>query len=335
MRFQLADLLGSPHEPRSQGVPLRRRSGVQGILLVVTGTVLGILGAAPAMAQLSLEGAEASYLAALADYDVLLEERELTFSRYEQALDRVDGARVTGDEASRAAAHADFQVVAFDLMDLELSAEQAGARVAVARASYLAVLEAREEVLLSQLDIDQPPDPEREAALLEQWRQVRTRTLEVQADVLPEEATQLRPVPELTVDPRDGPVESLEKARFMEEQALSYDSLIVDLGTQIEELERQVQQRQSVQDLLRDVGRFGADFLPAPPPGLASAPDGRVDGDVLDPTGTPPDPDAALAQLPLNEQVALLRGARDLAVQYRDQALAMARVFRDRAEGMR
>jgi hypothetical protein len=42
-----------------------------------------------------------------------------------------------------------------------------------------------------------------------------------------------------------------------------------------------------------------------------------------------------LAQLPLNERVELLRGARDLAVQYRDQTLAMARVFRDRAEGMR
>ena len=312
-----------------------RRILLQLLFAAIAGASFPLIWAVPAEAQGSLDEAEVGYEAALAEYSGLLGERERTFSGYEQALDRVDAARGAGDEERRTSAYADFQVVALDLMDLELAVEQSGTRVAEARAMYLDALEAREQELLVRLDGDQSLAPQVETALLEEWRLVRTRTLEVQAESMPEEAIALRPVPELMADPRDGPVESIEKARFMEEQALSYDSLIVDLDARVEELERQMQQRQSVQDLLRDVGRFGFDFVRGGPPGLASAPDAGPDGDQGGPADGLPDPDAALAQFPLAEQIALLRGTRDLAIQYRDQALMAARLFRDRAEGMR
>ncbi len=308
---------------------------VRFFLAVLGGVAMSVTWAPEAAAQISVGEAEAEYEVALDDYNDLLAEREGTFSLYEQALDRVDAARTSGDAAPRDAAHADFQVVAFDLMDLELALEQSGAELGLIRAQYLAALEAREEELLFRLDGAESLSPDAEASLLADWRQVRTRALAVQADAVPEEAIALRPVPELTVDPRDGPVESLEKARFMEERALSYDSLIVDLGLEVDELEGRAQQRQSVEDLLRDVGRFGSDFVQGDLPGLASVPEGSADGGTETPTDGPPDPDAALAQLPLDEQISLLRGARDLAIQYRDQAMVMARVFRDRAEGMR
>ncbi len=302
-----------------------------GVVVVASGAMFW---SAPTLAQTSPGSEEAEYQAGLAEYDELLQQRERTFSLYEQALDRVDSTRGVGDQAARADAHADFQVVAFDLMDLELALEQSGARLAGVRAAYLASLEAREAELMVRLSSDQTMSPEAEAVVLEEWRQVRTRVLQIQADAIPEETIALRPVPELTVDPRDGPVESLEKASFMEEKALSYASLIVDLDAEVAELERQSQQLQSVQDLLRDVGRFGSDFVQGDPPGLAAVPDGGPDSNAGDTRG-PPDPDGLLAQLPLGEQIDLLRGARDLAVQYREQALVMARVFRDRAEGMR
>ncbi len=308
----------------------------RGLGSMVAATVaLGCFGVS-ASAQTSTVDAGAEYEAALLAYDTLLEDRETTFSRYEQALDRVDAARRAADEDARARAHASFQVVAFDLMDLEVQVEQAAARAALARSAYLRTLEVREEALLALISDDDGRSNLAEAALLEEWRQIRTRTLAVQADGIPVDAAELRPVPELTVDPRDGPVESLEKALFMEEQASSYDSLIVDLDSQVRDLERQMQQRQSVQDLLRDVGRFGSDFVQGDPPGLAPVPDAVPEtGTTTSTADGVPDPDAALAQLPLPEQIALLRGARDLAIQYRNQALAMARVFRDRAEGMR
>lgn len=293
---------------------------------------LCFVGVTPAFAQAPWDEVGVRYESALAGHADLLDDREQTFSRYEQALDRVDAARSGGDEASRATAHANFQVVAFDLMDLELAVDRSTARVRALRAEYLAALEEGEEELLRRLSEDEVRSPASEAALFDEWRQLRARSLAAQADAIPEDAVALRPVPELTVDPRDGPVESLEKARFMEEQSRSYNSLIADLDTQVEALERQMQQRQSVQDLLRDVGRFGSDFLQGGPPGL-SVPD--PPGTDVDPSAVDPeDPGSALAQLPLNEWVELLRGARDLAVQYRDQTLAMARVFRDRAEGM-
>ncbi len=303
------------------------------VRFAVIAGALALGSAGLAEAQAPLANLEAEYAAALAEYDVMLGEREATFSLYEQALDRVDAARRSGDEDARARAHASFQVVAFDLMDLEVAVEQARDRLNGAREALLGALEAREEVLLVDIGAQAPGEP-REAVLLEEWRQIRSRMLQVQSEVLPEAAVDLRPVPELTVDPRDGPVESLEKARFMEEQALSYDSLIVDLDAQVRVLERQVQQRQSVQDLLRDVSRFGSDFVQGPP-GLGARPDAVPDVGTPASDGGAGGPGEALAQLPLEEQIALLRGARDLAVQYRDQALAMARVFRDRAEGMR
>ena len=286
-----------------------------------------------AVAQGTDTGAERAYVAARSDYGVLLEDRDATFNRYEQALDRVDAARNAGDPAGRDAAHAAFQVVAFELMELEVAVQQAGARVALRRAEYLASLEAREAELLGQLEAGLPAGAPSDTALLEEWSAVRTRQLEIQAEALPAEAAVLRPVPELTVDPRDGPVESLEKARFMEEQVGSYDSLIVDLERQVSELERQRQQRQSVEDLLRDVGRFGTDFIPGGPPDLG-VPDGGGGPEI--PGGTAlQDPEAALTQLPVAEQIEFLRAARDLAIQYRDQALRTAELFRERAEGMR
>ena len=285
------------------------------------------------VAQGTATGAERAYLTARSDYSVLLEDRDATFSRYEQALDRVGDARNAGDPARRDAAYAAFQVVAFELMELEVAVEQAGARVALRRAEYLGALEAREAELLGQLEDGLPAGGASEAALLEEWRAVRTRQLEIQAEALPAEAAVLRPVPELTVDPRDGPVESLEKARFMEEQVGSYDSLIVDLERQVSELERQLQQRQSVEDLLRDVGRFGTDFIPGGPPDLA-VPDGGGGPEIPGATALQ-DPEVALTQLPVAEQIEFLRGARDLAIQYRDQALRTAELFRERAEGMR
>ena len=290
-------------------------------------------GAAESLAQGPASEPERTYVTALSDYHVFLEDRDETFTRYEQALDRVDAARSSGDGARRDASHAAFQVVAFELMELELAVEQARARVAARRVAYLSALEDQEAELLRQLEAGLPAGSPAEVALLEEWRAIRTRQLDVQAEALPEEATLLRPVPELTVDPRDGPVESLEKARFMEEQVLTYDSLIVDLDRQVSELERQLQQRQSVQDLLRDVGRFGTDFIPGGPPDLA-VPDGAAGAE---PSGgdAPRGPVAALTQLPVAEQIEFLRGARNLAIQYRDQALAAARVFHNRAEGMR
>ena len=293
---------------------------------------LSILWAAPALSQDPIDEAEARYEASLDEHSVLLEDRERTFSRYEQGLDRVDTARAAGDEAARATAHSNFQVAAFDLMDLELAVDQSSARVAGARAEYLLELEAGEEALLSRLGGDEVLDPQDEATLFDQWRRLRGRSLEVQVDAIPVAAVALRPVPELIVDPRDGPTESLEKAQFMEEQAGSYDSLIEDLDVQVQTLERQMQQQQSLQDLLRDVGRFGSDFLQGTSPEL-SAP--NTPGAEAMPNGMgATDPNEALAALPLGERIELLRGARDLAFQYRDQALAMARVFRLRAEGM-
>ncbi len=276
---------------------------------------------------------ERAYVAARSDYSVLLEDRDATFSRYERALDRVGAARNAGDPAGRDAAYAAFQVVAFELMELEVAVEQAGARVALRRAEYLAALEAREAELLGRLEDGLPDGGPSDVALLEEWRAVRTRQLEIQAEALPAEAAVLRPVPELTVDPRDGPVESLEKARFMEEQVGSYDSLIVDLDRQVSDLERQLQQRQSVEDLLRDVGRFGTDFIPGGPPDLA-VPDGGA-GPEIPQSAALQDPEVALMQLPVAEQIEFLRAARDLAIQYRDQALRTAELFRERAEGMR
>ncbi len=283
--------------------------------------------AQPALGQNGLPQTEADYEAVLEEYSAAATELQRTFSLHEQALDGVELARRSGDEGRQERALATFRSRAISLMELERAVEELASRLREARRDLLFALDEREAELLERLDETRSAS-ERER-LEREWERIRRRALQVEAEVELEEEIALRPVPELTIDPRDGPAELREKAGFLEERAAAYDSVVAGLTQEIGERERQIQRLRGREDLLADLARFDTDLSP----GGRLGPRTLTTADWEDAGGE--GADVALSRLPLPDQVEILRGVREQAIQYRDRALAQSEVFRERAERFR
>ncbi len=292
--------------------------------LLLAGLLAALGAPRPGVAQSPLPESETTYEAILAEYTALAADLQRIFSLHEQALDAVDMARRSGDEGRQERALATFRSRAIELMELERSVEQAAGRLREARRELLYALDEREAQLLEE--IEETEESVGRVRLEQEWERIRRRALQVEAEVELEEEIALQPVPELTVDPRDGPAELREKAGFLEERAAAYDSVVADLTTEIADRERQIQRLRGREDLLADLARFDTDLSPGGrlgprSPTAAEWEDGGGEGS-----------DVALTRLPLPEQVEILRGVREQALQYRDRALAQSEVFRERAE---
>lgn len=305
------------------------RRGREGLVLVVV-LAAGLLFAGTAEGQVLGGEAEVAYHEAEGEYEALRADLDRSFNQFERALEAVDRAR-DGDGTGREAAFAAFQTVAVRHMALELETRRALERVNATRAGYLQALEDREDELLNALAREDLPSV-RQAVLEGEWQRVRREMLRLEPATDLDQTLALRPVPELRVEPTDGPVELREKANFMQDHALSYDSIIGDLDREIQTLEDRERRLRGLQDLQRDLGRFGQDLLPGARTGAPSVADPTRTGDGTDPESGGEGAAEALASLPLADQIQLLRGTRELAVQYREEALAMANVFRERAE---
>jgi hypothetical protein len=129
----------------------------------------------------------------------------------------------------------------------------------------------------------------------------------------------LRPVIDLDADLRDTPADLRLKASVLEDDAAAYEVIAANTDLIIAELERREREARNLADIQAELQRFdqNQDFTPGarrvrPPPG-APPRAGGADG---------------LAQYTLSEQIQLLRGVRDLALEYRDLAVSRARDLR-------
>jgi len=313
--------------------PGRRRSGTLALLrrsLLPVALLVGLGG--PVVAQVvpptsppALVEIEARFEAVRAEYDRDLSLFQQAFFRSERALEEVRAAIQARDSGREDQARASYHARAVEAMDAEAVVRRSASRLAQASRELIAALEAREFEILEALGSG-ILSPALRASLDAEWRTVRQRTLEV--DRISggiEEDVDLRPVLQLTADPRDTPADLRGKAGVLEDQADAYEAIIARLDELIGALERRIQQEQAFQDQVTDLQRFDPDVL-IPGGRLGRLPAGlREDA----PAGF----EGGLAQLPPVEQVELFRGVRAQAIEYRNLALDQARVFRNLADG--
>ena len=308
------------------GVPGRgiRRKTLWSALALAVLAALALPGlAAPVAAQSGLEEAETRYERALTAYRQVLEARDQALQQHDILMDRQEDARRSGDEdrAQEAMRRVHEQGVQVMLLDQQLRGVAAELQEAGQR--YLAELDAREEQLLDR--IEETVLPGTRAALDRELSEVRARYREVERESGSPTLGELRPLPDVAIDRRDGPEELRGKAGILESRAAEYDSVIVDLEREITSRERRLQQERGRQDLIAGISRFDDDVLTG---GGLTAPAGQVGSESAD-SGAP----VNLAELSLPDQLVLLREYLTLAQGLRDEALTRARVFRDRAEG--
>ncbi len=274
-----------------------------------------------ASGQIELSQREARYREAVSNYNTLAQSYNQAFQRHVAALDQLTRARGTAgaNEAFNTVLHRVFDL---NVMDREL-------REALER------LQREGHLLLQAIDAE-------DARLVEQYRTAtlppvaqalagRIADLGVRRREVEEQLEQFRipvlqPLPDVTIDPRDGPGTLRIKAGLFEERAEEYQGIAETLEGEIQQLERRIARERAFGDLEADLRRDadrqpGGGVVPRPiptPPGMG---------------GRGPSSDLQLSQLPLPEQLEVLREIRVRALDFRNQALAEAEVFRRVADG--
>ncbi|MSR22171.1 MAG: hypothetical protein EXR92_01305 [Gemmatimonadetes bacterium] len=272
-----------------------------------------------ARAQFDVTQAEAQHQAALADYDARFIEYRRAFQSYEVALDQVVAARGT---AAQEGALARFSTLAVEAMAAEAGAGRAAERLEAARSTLLIVLNGRDAEILAQLESES--NPARRAVLTAEWDAVGQRVDELEAaGPRIEEQIALRPVPELTVSPRDTPRDLSFKADFMEERAAQYDAVILWIEGQVAQVEARLLQLQNAAGLLQGLRRYDSDISPGGQLGTdAQAPPDETQG------GAGP---SIVAGRSLPDQLGIYQDLRAQTIQYRDRARVQAQLFRQLA----
>lgn len=322
--------------PQSEVLCSRRqqRWGVLARLCLIAGPVLVVLMATHPLlpggevaAQVSLAEAEARYLSARSAYESGRREWEQAWAQYELAKDRFLVPDRAGADREAQEAFGVYMARAQRLQTLEVRERELREGLELARRQYIQALDAREATLLDRLENEPPPGLQ--TLLNRQVVEVRQQLREVERAAQPLVEMMVRTVPNLVVDPRDGPRELREKATFLEDVAGTYDAVIENLDRAIEERSRRLRQERGQADLLADLSRFDTDQLPGTGvrPDVPRAEEGRP--------GTEAEGRGAFifAELPLTEQVEMLRSHREQAVRFQEDALSRADLFRTLAGG--
>jgi hypothetical protein len=294
-----------------------------GGLLAVGVWILVLAFPGGAWAQSSLAEAREVYETALATYQEVLDLRDQVLEEHEILMDRLQDARDSGDSDRLQEAMYRVWERGVELSGLDRQLQAAAAHLEQAGQAYLRSLDEREEVLLDALA--ETVVPAVRSRLEGEIAELRSRYREVERRVGTELVPTIRPLPELTIRPTDGPPQLRIKATILEDRALEYEAVLAALDEQITERERRMQQERGREDLLAGISRFDDDLLTGG--GLAgSLPE---EGEPLD----GPPQRLILADLPLPQQVAELRELRSRVDGLREEAVTRARVFRQRAEG--
>ncbi len=296
------------------------------IFLLLAGplTTLGEGGSGGLAAQDPLAEIAERYDEALQIYEEILEARDRALHQHDILMDRQEDARRSGDDDRSRDAMRRVYEQGVQVMLLDQQLRSAAAQLQAAGRSYLDFLERREDQLLDAIEAAILP-PTR-ARLDRELSEVRQRYREVERESGAPTVGGLRPLPDVVVDRRDGPSELRGKAGLLENRAAEYESVIVGLQREITSRERRLQQERGRADLMAGISRFDDDALTG---GGLTRPGSEEGGsNELDPTAP-----LNLSELPLPDQVVLLREYLGLAEEMRDEALALAETFRARADG--
>jgi len=224
------------------------------------------------------------YQSATDAYEGALAARAAAETRFSRLAQDIDDARARGDDERRNQALAEAQRLTNTLLSLDQRVAETATQVERARARYLTILDVRLDLLAEQISFATTQTDSIQLGAL--YRDLRTRFAEVENDS--RGAVALVPVvmPEISREPRDGPLELRVKAELLEKRAEQADSVIVYLDAELVDLERRAARERSVRELVRSVDRFGDTDVPVGPPrsgdeaqsdGVESAPEDRIE----------------------------------------------------------
>lgn len=264
---------------------------------------------------------EARYREAVSDFNTLTQAFDQAFQRHVDATDNLTRARGT---ATANDAFATFQDRVFELNAVERDLRRALEVLRSRGTALLQVLDDEEIRILTQYQRATLPGVRE--ALADQLVRVRERRLEVAQEVEQFGVPVIQPLPDLIARPQDGPAQLMVKANIYEERAEEYRNSVVDLTQEIERLQNRLARERAIGDITADVRRDadrqpGGGVIPRPIPSQRPG-DDRSSAQEL-----------RLSQLPLDQQLEVLRGIRARAIEFEAQAMAEAAIFRRLAQG--
>lgn len=292
-------------------------------LLALAG-VGGQPGPAGGQEQSTLEEHELAYQAALRSYEAALAAREVAQSRFNREMREVRAAKGT-DRADQA--WDEFNQAQLELNRMDRRVERRLEEVEEAGTRLLAALNARRSELATRLE-ELPPEAGAEAEeLVIRLADLRNEIDEVDAE-LGEVRRPLAPQAPgtITIEP-DATQEDLRiMAQILEDRAARYDSTLVDLAGELDQLRDRQRTDRRVQDLMTGLDRFDDRALPVGPRRSEGGQSGEVGAE-----GEPSDTAAVeLRELSLEARIENLEGLRERLVEYRNLVLEQARIVRER-----
>ena len=200
------------------------------------------------------------YRAATDAYESALAARAVAESRFSRHTQEISVARGAGDEVRRDQALGEVQRLSIEILTLDQRVEETADALRKARSALLDVLDAHLDLLFEQVAFAQTAADSTDVIVI--YRDVLNRQAEVEADERGEMVLVPVVMPEVTAAPRDGPLELRLKAELLDRKAEQADSMIVELGQEVTELERRAQRDRGLQVLMNGIDRFGDADVP-------------------------------------------------------------------------
>lgn len=245
---------------------------------------------------------EPEYRRAQAEYDAAFNALVALEGRLNQALEDLDRARASEDEARMTRAYNLVLTLSGDLREQRRRVDQKASELRDARFQLLQALRRRVDALIAQVDSARTEaDSASLAAILED---VNNRRMELLSEEEPE--TALEPMRDITISPTDLPIDIRRKAATLDFRADQHEAQLLGIDRRLEELRQDQRRSRFVSDFLSGVERYGDTRLPVVPPGSGNPP-------PPDPTQRPVEPDS------------LGGGERPMTLEERIQALEILR----------
>jgi hypothetical protein len=258
------------------------------------------------------------YQAAKDAYESARSQLRVLDQQFSTALEEVTRARRSGDEGALDRAYAQAHDRAIPYGAQEERVTQQGARLTVARRALVEILTIRLDQLIEQMNTASSSAERAQLNIL--WTDLDHELRELEREAGSGFRIDPTVMPEITFDPRDVPDERLLKAGILERRAASIDTTIQDVDRQIKVLNDRIRMQRQRADLMATLDRFDDTRLPV----VTGQPTGDRDRPAAADTAA-----ARSEPVTLEAQLERLRETREQLVQYRDEHLVRARVFRE------
>lgn len=262
-----------------------------------------------------LQERELEYRSVRSAFEAALSAQAAQERRFYRTLAEIETARAEGDEDRQEAAFARAQAQALELQALRRRVDETAARMAEAGRVLLAGLDDRLEGLVDEMETASSRTEREDLVAVARTLNDRYREVEEELELGGSQDVMLAAVPEVTLDPRDGPVELRWKVELLEKRIAEAGAHLEEVTAQVEELERRRRRNRSLQDFETSIQRFDDDRVPVSNPGA------RREGGGED---APP--------LTLEERIESLRILREEIEERRRRFRERLEMFRERLE---